>query len=373
MTFDVAVIGLGATGSAATFHLARRGMRVIAIDQFKPGHDQGSSHGQSRIIRLGYFEHPSYVPLLRRAYALWRELELLSGQTLMTTTGIVEIGARDSELVSGTLASSELHNLVHEVLDAREIMRRFPAFALPDHFIGVFQPDGGFLAAQSAVQVHLKFAQTFGAILQIGQAVTRIETDGPHVRIHLGDNVVQARKIIVAAGPWLGALLPGLPVRVTRQVLAWFDPLRAELFQQSHFPIFMLESQHGIHYGFPLGADGEPGIKIAKHHHANETVDMSNVARGIGAEDEAMIRAGIAAYLPDANGPLLNAKTCLYTMTPDGDFLIDTMPDRPRIVVASPCSGHGFKFAPVLGEILADLADQGATSHDIGRFRLARF
>ena len=376
MTFDVVVIGLGAMGSAAACHLARRGVRVVGIERFAPGHDRGSSHGRSRIIRLGYFEHPSYVPLLRRTYELWRELEAASGRTLVHTTGIVEIGAPGSVLIEGTLSSSRLHDLPHEVIDATAVMRRFPAFRLPADFIGVVQPDGGYVVAEAATDAHLTLAKAAGAQLRHGETVTAVEPRPNGVRVTTDRGVVDAGSAIVAAGPWVKSLLPELavPLRVTRQLLAWFDPLDKSLFQKDKFPVFMLESEHGIHYGFPLqGEGGEAGLKIAKHHHADETVEAETYDRMASATDEAMIRSAMADYLPAANGSLLAAKTCLYTMPPDGDFLIDQYPGAPQIIVASPCSGHGFKFAPVIGEVLADLAPAGATRHDIGRFRLERF
>jgi sarcosine oxidase len=374
-SFDVAVIGLGAMGSAALASLARRGRRVVGIDRYAPGHDRGSSHGASRIIRLGYFEHPSYVPLLRAAYPLWRDLETRSGRPLITITGIVEIGAPDSDLVEGTLRSSRLHGLAHDILDAQSVMDRFPAFRLPADFIGVFQPEGGFLRPEPAVEAMLALAHGAGAELAM-ERVVAVEPYRGGVRVTTERGTVDAGCAIVAAGPWLKSLLPDLPVpiRVTRQVLGWFEPrdgAAAALFAPGRFPVFLLQNRHGIYYGFP--ADGAAGVKVAKHHHFDEAVDPDRHDRNVSPDDEAAIRAVLTAHLPGADGRLLAAKTCLYTMTPDGDFLIDRLPGHPQIIVASPCSGHGFKFAPVIGEILADLASTGATEHDISRFSLARF
>jgi len=371
--FDVVVVGLGATGSAALYQLARRGVRVAGIERFTPGHDRGSSHGETRIIRLGYFEHPSYVPLLRRTYALWRELEAASATKLLHITGIVEIGPPDGEVVKGTLAASRQHNLPHEVMDAAEIMRRFPAFKIPSPFVGVFQPDGGFVTVEPAITTLTAMAQAAGAELQLGVTVHSVTPHGSGVRIATSRGDIETRTAIVAAGPWVTQLLPDLPVslRVTRQVMSWFQPIDQILFGSERFPVFLLESRHGVHYGFPPSATGL--VKIAKHHHRDETVDPDRVDRVISAADEALIRAALADHIPAANGTLAAAKTCLYTVTPDHDFIVDRIPDAPNIVVASPCSGHGFKFAPVIGEILADLATAGGTGHDISRFRLGRF
>jgi sarcosine oxidase len=373
MTFDAIVIGLGAMGSAAVATLARRGARVIGIDKYAPGHDRGSSHGATRIIRLGYFEHPAYVPLLRAAYPLWRDLAATSGLPLMNITGIVEIGAPDSELVAGTLRSSRLHGLAHDVLEAAALIQRFPAFRVPSGCVGVFQPDGGFLRPEQAIAAQLALARDAGAQLRIGEEVIAVEPRSAGVRVVTRDGAIVAGCAIVAAGPWVKSVLPGLPapIRVTRQVLGWFEPRDRALFAPGRFPVFLLQNTDGIFYGFP--DDGGTGVKVAKHHHADEGVDPDRCERAVSAADEAMIRAVLAAHLPAANGRRVAATTCLYTMTPDGDFIIDRLPGHEAIIVASPCSGHGFKFAPVIGEILADLAVAGSTSHDISRFSLARF
>jgi sarcosine oxidase len=344
---------------------------VLGLEQFAVGHDRGSSHGGTRIIRLGYFEHPSYVPLLHRTYELWRELERRSGRQLMHITGIAEMGAPDSSVVSGTLYASQTHKLLHEVLTAAQTMARFPAFHLPSNYIGVFQPDGGFLAVEEALDTNIALAKAAGADVKTGMKVRSIDETPLGVRIEADGETFEADQVIVSAGAWATKLLPGLPLRVTREVIAWFEASEPSLFEPSRFPVFLLESPHGQHYGFPTF--GQPGVKIAKHHHRHETVDPDAVDRVVSLSDEALIRPALADHIPAANGKLLAAKTCLYTVTPDHDFIIDRAPGAARIIVASPCSGHGFKFAPVIGEILADLATKGATAHDISRFRLSRF
>jgi sarcosine oxidase len=371
-SIDIAVIGLGVMGSAALAALARRGARAVGIDRFTPGHDRGSSHGATRVIRQGYFEHPSYVPLVRAAYPLWRALEARSGVPLLTVTGILEMGTPGSELVAGTLQSARQHGLPHDMLDAAGVMKRFPAFRVPDDFIGVFQPDGGFLRAEPAVAAFQAVAREAGANLRMEERVVAVEPHGDGVRMTTERGQVLAGCAIVAAGPWLTSLLPQVrvPVRVTRQVLAWFDPADPSRFASERFPVFFLQNQDGYFYGFPADAEG---VKVAKHHHLDETADPEQVNRVVSAADEAVIRSAVKAHLPDADGPLRAARTCLYTMASDGDFIIDRLPGHPQIVVASPCSGHGFKFAPVIGEILADLAVGGHTNHDISRFSLGRF
>ena len=374
--FDVVVCGLGAMGSAALHHLARRGQRVLGLERHTPGHDRGSSHGSTRIIRLGYFEHPAYVPLLRRAYTLWRELEAASGRRLLHVTGIAEIGPPAGPLVRGTLASARLHELSHEVLSAPELMRRFPAFRVPQDYVAVLQPEGGILAAEHSLHAQLALAAAAGADIRSGETVQAIEPRAGSVRVTTDRGIVETGVAIVAVGAWTKTLLPEFAagLRVTREVMAWFAPTDADLLCADRFPVFIIESRHGMHYGIPA-LRGEPspaGIKVAKHHHRDETVDPDAYDRTVSAADQALIRAAIADHLPTANGELLEAKTCLYTMTPDGNFLIDHLPGAPNVIVASPCSGHGFKFAPVIGEALADLATTGATPHDIGWFSRRR-
>jgi sarcosine oxidase len=369
--FDVVVCGLGAMGSAAAYALARRGQRVLGIDRFTPGHDRGSSHGATRIIRLSYYEHPSYVPLLRRAYELWRALEEASGRTLLHMTGIAEIGPPGGPLVTGTLASSRLHGIPHDVVTAAELTRRHPAFRPPPHHVAVLQPDGGFLEAEPSVLAFLALAQRHGATIRGGETVRTVEPRDGGVRIVTERATVAARFAVMAAGPWTTSLLPDppVPLRVTRQVMAWFEPREPALF--ADLPVFLVESEHGTHYGAP--PFGGRGVKVAKHHHFGEFVTPDDYDTRVSSKDEQAIRAGIADALPMANGMLQDARTCLYTLSPDGDFVIDRLPAAPQVVVLSPCSGHGFKFAPAIGEIAADLVLDGGTRHDISRFALGRF
>ncbi len=370
--YDVVVIGQGAMGSAALHHLASRGARVLGLEQYQTGHTRGSSHGLTRVIRLAYFEHPSYVPLLRRAYELWRDLEKKAGRKLLHVTGIVEIGPPDGVVVGGTLSASRLHKLEHEELTAAQVMQRFPVFRIPDHYAGVWQPDGGFLEAEACVAAQQAAGRAAGAELRENVSVRAIEPRNGHLRVVTDDETFEAGSVVVAAGSYIKRLLPGpaAPLRVTRQVLGWFKPSDPALFMPGRFPVFFLDSAHGQHYGFPIF--GVDGVKVAKHGHQDETMDPERENRPVGPEDEAAIRAALTAHIPAADGPMLNAVTCRYTMTPDQDFVIDRLPEDPRIVMLSPCSGHGFKFASVVGEIAADLALDGRTRHDISRFALTR-
>jgi sarcosine oxidase len=251
-------------------------------------------------------------------------------------------------------------------------MRRFPAFRVPDHYAGVFQPDGGFLDVEPSVQAMAALAQSAGAEVRTEDMVRAVKANSAGVRIETNRGAIEAGTVIVAAGAWAAKLLPELAskLRVTRQVQAWFEPNDAAPFAPGRFPVFLIESRHGVHYGFP--PHGGSGLKIAKHHHADETADPDTVSREISTADEALIRTAFE-HMPAADGRMIAAKTCLYTVTPDHDFIIDRLPGAANVIVASACSGHGFKFAPVLGEVLGDLAAGGATRHDVSRFRLARF
>jgi len=373
VTHDVIVVGLGAMGSAALYHLSRRNVRAIGLERFEPGHERGSSHGRTRIIRHGYFEHPSYVPLVRRAAAMWRELEAASGRRLMTVTGIAEIGRPDSVLVTGTLAAAREHNLPHDVVTAHDLMRRYPAFRLPSDYVAVIQLDAGFVEAETGIRAHLQLAAAAGADIRTGERVVAVEQRGDRVRVLTERTQYEAGCAIVTAGPWTASIMPELraPLTVTRQVLLWVRPVQPELFRTGWFPVFMIESEHGIHYGFPLHDDGL--LKIAKHHHAREVVDPETYDRTVSEADEAMITGPLFRMLPAAAGPVTSAKTCLYTMAPDDDFIIGRLPGRERILIASPCSGHGFKFAPAIGQALADLSLTGRSDADLSRFALSRF
>jgi sarcosine oxidase len=372
-TFDVAVIGLGAMGSAALFNLARQGRRVIGIEQFEPGHDKGSSHGESRIIRLSYFEHPSYVPLARRAMEKWRELEQLCGHNILTVTGVLEAGYPGCPIVEGSLEASRLHDLDHEVLSAAEINRRFPAFKVPPHWTGLYQPEGGFLRPELAIQQFVGLAERHGAEVRTGTRVLAIEPLGSGVRVRTETGEIEAGSVIVATGAWIGDFAPELKphLKLTRQVLGWFEPLQPAYYSPDRCPVFILESEDDACYGFPDFAG--TGVKTASHRKGAYLPSADDLSQDGGAADEAQIRRMLALAMPEANGPLRAMRTCMYTRTPDEDFVIDRSSADPRIILASPCSGHGFKFASVIGEVLADLALGKTPANDISRFKLERF
>ena len=372
-TVDVAVVGLGAMGAAALHDLAGRGVRVLGIEQFEPGHDRGSSHGESRIIRLSYFEHPDYVPLLRSAYANWRALEAESGETLLTVTGILEAGHPGSEVVRGSQRASQKHGLAHEMLDATEVARRFPAFRLPADWTAHFQPDGGFLRPERAIHAFVEAAIKRGAETWTGTRVLSIRSGPGGITIDTSRGPVEAGSVVVAAGPWIGEFAPALKphLTLTRQVLGWFAPAAPELMRPGRCPVFILDRGEDACYGFPDFAG--TGVKAASHGPTRILARADDLHQDGDALDEAQIRRALMPLVPAADGPLLRLKTCLYTRTPDEFFVVDHAPSDPRIVLASPCSGHGFKFASAMGAVLGDLAVEGKTAHPIERFRIGRF
>ena len=370
--FDVAVIGLGAMGSAAIAHLAQRGIRAIGFEANFPAHGLSSSHGDTRLIRLGYFEDPAYVPLLHRAYANWRALEAASGTELLTVSGILQIGLPDSGIVSGTIASCKLHGLAYEVLDAPAMATRFPAMMLQPDEVAVLEPQGGFLRPEAAVMAHLKVAAAAGAVLRLGEKVTAIEPDDAGVTVVSAHSRVRARKVIVATGPWIAELVPTLAgiAQPIRQVVAWYTPRDSgAMALGAMLPFLLDEAEGGSFFGVP--ALGPDGLKVGKHAHFNEPIDPDQPNPPVNDADTAMLDDFVARRLPAAAGRRRASITCRYTMLPGEDFLLDHLPGEPRIVVASPCSGHGFKFASVVGEILADLAMEGSTALPIDAFSFA--
>ena len=373
--YDAIVIGLGGMGAATAYHLARRGKRVLGLEQYDLLHEQGSSHGLTRIIRLAYHEHPSYVPLLRRAYELWHELEVVAGRELLITTGSLEGGPEDEPMFRGALEAAELHDIEHEVLTPSDITRRYPAWRnLDPRLRAVWQPDGGFLLAEATVQAHADGAAAAGAELRFRETVRGwVPIGGEGVRVTTDRATYEADRLVVAAGPWTRQLIPALRGRAEpeRQVLAWFTPRRPELFAVDRFPVFLVEVPEGSWYGFPAH-DGH-GLKLGWYHHFGEPIDPDDPDRSTRPDDEAALRAFVERYLPDGAGPTEMLRTCIFTNSPDEHFTIDVLPDARQVSVAAPCSGHGYKFASVVGEIMADLAIDGATRHDIGLFRIDRF
>ncbi|NOT09530.1 MAG: N-methyl-L-tryptophan oxidase [Gemmatimonadales bacterium] len=358
-------------GSMAALELARRGQRVIGFDRFHPPHPFGSSHGKSRIIREAYFEHPQYVPLVRRAYERWNALEQDSGETLLVPTGGLMIGPPDGTLVSGARQSAIVHQLPYEELPAPEVRRRFPVFQLEAHEVGLLEPRAGVLFPEAAIGAALRLARGAGAELHFGErAIEWLGGSSILVRTERGD--YHADQVVVAAGAWMGTGIAraSLALQVARQPLHWFSPVGDPApTAPRRMPVFIWEWEPGgMFYGFPDFGDG---VKVAIHHQG-EPAHPDTVNRVVMAEEVERLREVMKARTPALNGELRDSSVCLYTNTPDEDFLVDRSPADPRVILASPCSGHGFKFAPAIGEILADLVQGRPPRFDLSPFRIDR-
>ena len=372
-SYDAIVIGVGGMGSAAVYHLAKRGLKVLGLEQFEIPHELGSSHGHSRMIRYTLQEHPSYVPLVRRAYELWHELEQSARETLVVTTGSVRAGPPDSDFYLGAIEACDMHQIPYEILGNTEVNKRFPGYQFPDGISSVYQADGGFLLPELCIVSHAQVAEEAGAEIHSGETVLGWEVQGDDVEVRTNRDTYSAARLVITAGAWAAKLVPHVaPYAVPeRQVLGWFKPDRPELFTPENFPVFGIWTKEGRYYGFPNYS--VPGFKIGRAHHLKQKVDPDDMDREIHADDEEILRGFTSRYFPLAAGDLLDTKTCIYTNTPDEQFMIGVLPDQPQVSVAAGFSGHGFKFASVIGEIMADLAQNGETSHNIDLFRLDRF
>jgi sarcosine oxidase len=374
MKYDVIVIGVGAMGSSACYHLARRGARVLGLEQFDIPHALGSSHGQSRMIRLAYYEHPDYVPLLKRAYELWHELEAISGQKLLYLTGGLYIGPQSGELVAGSLECARRHALAHELLDRQELARRFPQFQVPGDYVALYEAQAGFLLPERVISAYAEAALRAGAQLHGREPVLDWSASARGATVRTTRGEYRADKLVFCGGAWSGRLLKdlGANLTVTRQVLGWVWPTQPDLFTLGRLPVWAIDRLDGtIYYGFPMMND-VPGFKLA-HHGPLAATDPDRVARDPLPGDEETFRPVLRSMIPAADGPLLSMKVCLYTNSPDQHFIIDRHPLHDRVTIACGFSGHGFKFASVVGEILADYATSGKIALPAQFLRIDRF
>lgn len=371
--YDVIVLGLGGMGSSVAFELARRGRRVLGLEQYSLGHDRGSSHGQTRIIRKAYFEHPNYVPLLRRAYQRWYELEQLQGKRLFTECGCLSIGTPEGTLIAGVRRAATEHNLPVENLSAAELRQRYPVFRFDDRYVGVLERDAGFLNVEDCVIAYAEEARKLGAHLRTGTPVVSWKATASGVIVRTDGQEFAADRLVIAAGAWAGRVLAdlGLPLTVRRKVLLWYGTTQPSLFRRDVFPVYLTDLPEGTYYGFPVLDPN--GHKVARHDGGHVVTDPATVDRAVTTEDEADCRAFLSDHLPGVDGPLFQSRVCLYTLTPDEHFVIGVHPQHAQVSIAAGFSGHGFKFASVVGEILADLAERSTTDLPIDMFRITRF
>ena len=358
--FDVIVLGVGGVGSAALDQLARRGSYVLGLDRFSPGHDRGSSHGRTRLIRQAYYEHPDYVPLLKRAYELWADLSARARKTLYHEVGVLCVGRPDRPVISGVLASARLHSLEVDQLNATEAAARFPGYRVPEPLAAVFERRAGYLDCEDALRAAADQAVKNDAFLQTDANVIEWKPEGGGVSVRTDRTTYHAGALIIAAGAWAGQLLGDLGIcfEVLRKSFYWYEA--PKIYAASHgAPGFIYETDAGNFYGFP--DIDQQGLKVGEHTNGVPVTDPLVVDRSPDAAETARIDAFLSAHLPAVTRRQLNFATCLYTLSPDRNFVIDRHPDHPQVSFAAGLSGHGFKFVPVLGEALADLAERGKT------------
>jgi sarcosine oxidase len=371
--FDIGVIGLGAMGSASTDALARSGARVVGFDRHQPPHSWGSTHGHTRIIREAYYEHPLYVPLVRRAYELWAELETFAGEPLFVQTGGVMAGPEKGPLFAGALESARTHSIDHEILSPLQLKERYPAFAPQPDWLALVEKRAGFLKPERCVKAMIERASAAGATLRTNEVVKGWKRDGKGIRIDAANGPVTVERLVVAAGPWLPSLLGSLglsiPLEIERQLSHWFRPHTDRgHFTTANCPIALWETGSDVFATFPN--DGN-GVKCGMHH-AGASTTPEAVNRKVSDTENAAARALLEQVMPGAGGDVLESRVCLYTNTPDHHFIIDWV-EKGRVLVLSPCSGHGFKFASAIGEIAGQMAMGKASWLDLAPFSLNRF
>jgi sarcosine oxidase len=373
---DVIVVGVGSMGAAACYQLAKRGARVLGIDSQSVPNTNSSYNGDTRVIRLSYQEHPDYVPLLRDAYQLWGEIEQYTGEKLLHKTGVLYMGFPDGEAISGVKLASKTHNLPCSTLTHDELARQFPQFTLHAGMVGALEPEGGYLLSELAVETYAKAAQQLGTKLLTNEPLINWAIDSNGVTVRTTSGTHTAAKLILCAGAWSGDLLrlPDVPLTVTRQVLGWVRPRQPALFQHGDFPVWNIDPNGdgdltGIYYGFPMRGDT---LKLARHH-PGTPMPADAVTDETFAADEEEILLPLRSYLPDALGQVRALKVCKYTNSADGHFIVDRHPESERVHFACGFSGHGFKFASVIGKVLSELALDGKTERPISFLGLSRF
>ena len=371
MAYDCIVIGVGGMGSAALYHLAKRGLRVVGIEQFDIAHDRGSSHGQTRLLRKSYFEHPDYVPLLHRAYEMWAELEQASGTRLYRRTGLLLVGPPEGEVVSGVRRTAKQHQLDIEEVAATDFGDRFPGFVVGEHMAALFEPDAGYLEVENCVRAHVQVAEGCGARIATGQIVRQWQADARSVTVETDAETYTAAKLVICAGAWSAQVLAGLglPLEVRRKVVMWFDA-DAIYNQARGCPVFCFDKGDDFFYGFP--AIDEDGLKVALHSGGEVVEQPEQLDRELREADRREIEPFLAEHLPKVGPTLKRSSVCMYTMTPDEHFIIDRHPEHAHVAFAAGFSGHGFKFAPVAGSVLADLVIDGRTDEAVGFLSVSR-
>ncbi|MDE0817610.1 MAG: N-methyl-L-tryptophan oxidase [Pirellulaceae bacterium] len=370
--FDCLVLGTGGVGSAALYHLAKQGKRVAGIDRFGVAHDRGSSHGQTRIIRQSYFEHPCYVPLVQRAFELWEELQAEHGRDLYYQTGILQAGSSGGELIQGVLASSAQHDLAIEHMDVTAARKRWPQFAFDDDMEVIFEQRAGFLLVEHAISAHIEKAQWAGAELFLGHTIGEVKTGGSVLEVITDKETFTADSVVVTAGAWAADLLPELngQLRILKKPLHWYAA-DADLYSnRGGCPAFFFESETGGYYGFP--SIDERGLKVARHSGGIEITNPLELDRSLDVQERGCVAGFLRKHLPQVSDQATDHTVCMYTVSADSYFIIDHAQADERIVYAAGLSGHGFKFASALGELLAKMASGESHGYDLTPFSAGR-
>jgi len=369
--YDVIVVGCGAMGSSISYSMAKRGLKVLTLDRFGLNHEFGSSHGKTRIIRLAYFEDPRYVPLLRRAFELWDELARKSGARIIRRTGGLMIGREGGPLVAGVLRSAREHALPHRILKAQEVQSAFPAFRLEETYQAVHEESSGILFPEECTAAYVGLARESGGAFGFSEKVVSWRRTGEGIEVETSKGRYGAEKVVFSAGPWTGQLLPNVvPLTCERQVMSWFEPVGGEAFSAERMPVFIME-EDGVRYFYGVPDVGH-GVKVARSH-GGMTVDPDRIERKVNDGDLAPVKDFVQRRFPGLKSSPLASTTCIYSNTPDGNFVIDFHPEDRGVLVVSACSGHGFKFSSVVGEIAADLMLDGRTGLDISFLNVGRF
>ncbi|RAV16743.1 N-methyl-L-tryptophan oxidase [Paenibacillus contaminans] len=374
MHYDVIVIGAGSMGMAAGYFLSKSGKRTLLVDSFNPPHNKGSHHGETRIIRHAYGEGEKYVPLALKAQELWNDLEKMSGKQLFLPTGVLNVGYEKTDFIQNIISSSKTYSLPLEILDSIEVNKRWPGITLPNKYIGCFEPTSGVLKCEECIEAYRELAERNGATILTNSRVKELKVHDKKVSIKTDDHTFHANALVVSAGAWSGSLLSmldlHLPLKPVRKTFAWFDA-NEDLYNHKDFPAFSFETTQGHYYGFP-SIDGS-GLKVGRHD-GGETINPDEAIMGFGEleKDATELRQFLHHYMPYTQ-QLKYGKTCMYTLTPDEDFIIDLHPTYLNVAIASGFSGHGFKFSSAVGQILSELIILGKTEQNISPFSIERF
>lgn len=370
--FDVIVIGVGGIGSATVYELAKNGENVLGIERYGIPHTKGSSHGQTRMIRKAYHENPQYMDMIDRAYHLWEKLQEEYGEQLLFKTGSIAAGPSSSNLVTGALKTCHEHSISHEKISAESASKRFPGLRLPNTYDVIYQEDGGFVRPETATVAYTELAQQMGATIKTETKVTSWQSTREGVKVKTENDQYKADRLVIAAGAWTGKLVESLESMVSpeRQVLTWLPPENEDYFSPKDLPVFLISDEEDIHHGFPIY--GKRGVKFGIHYHLHEKVDPDTMERSANEYDKKILTEAGRRYLSVTNEDPFDFETCIYTNTLDKNFIIDILPNHSEVVVLGGFSGHGYKFAGVIGEIAADLVSGTDPSLDISSFKIDR-